>query len=106
MVQVIFSGGILGVMGAFSFSTRVVSTSARQSEAVAIAERELQRAILSAPKSMAPVTDRDDRYQWTVQFAERPEGLVLATTVVSWSVRGETQQYRLSRLFLPLSQEE
>jgi len=93
--------GIIGVLGASSVSMRTASGALRLDEAVSIAQRQLELTTAAGLVALGPRTGGQGRYRWTVELAERPEGLMMASVLVSWPERGRTQQFRLSEIFIP-----
>ena len=97
----ILAVGILGVMVAFSVATRTSSHNVRLTEAVAIAQRELELAVIVPADSLTPSKGSSGPYTWTVNYAEKIHGLGLASVAVCWTERGQGQVFRLNRIFLP-----
>lgn len=99
----ILAVGILGVMAAFSLGTRTSSHNVRLAEAVAIAQRELELAVIVPTDSLTSSKGASEPYTWTVNYAQKMHGLVFASVAVCWTERGQGQVFRLSRIFLPLN---
>ncbi len=91
--------GILGVLGAFSISMRASSRAMRLDEAVTIAQREMELTTSAGMAAMGPRKGNQDIFQWTVDLADRPDGLTMAAVSVTWPQRGQMQQYRLAEIF-------
>jgi Tfp pilus assembly protein PilV len=96
--------GIVGVLAAFSLSSRSGSEAMRLAEAALIADRQLQQALGSDGSDFAP-QGASGPYKWEVKVTDLREGLQLASVVVKWSDRGRPGALELSEVFLPRPQD-
>jgi len=93
--------GILGVLAVFSLSVRSASAAEHLDDAVQLAGNHLELAVAMPPDRLPPVSGNSGRYAWTINFTEKPEGLVLATVRVTWSEGGSPRAFQLEQLFKP-----
>jgi prepilin-type N-terminal cleavage/methylation domain-containing protein len=93
----ILAGGIPAVLAAFSLCVRTDTHSSRQAEALTIAQRELQLAIIRQKAKAGS----QGLYNWAVNIQEKEYGLLLAAVQINWTERGKNQTLTLSQVFLP-----
>lgn len=99
----ILAVGILGLLSAFSLCLRTQSQTLRLAEAVCLARQQLAEVIADPAGNWQNRSGDSDRYHWSVDFAEKPCDLILASVTVSWLERGQRQQFRLCQLVRPMS---
>lgn len=99
--MMILSVGILGVLRIFSMCVRANAHAANLEEAVRMAQNQLALATAASGQSLSPSQGTSGRYQWSLEYAQKSEGLVLALVTVQWTEQGQEQQFKLSQLFLP-----
>ena len=100
VAMTILAVGILGLMSAFSLCAQTASRGFRLDQAASVAEKQLELAVASPASNLEPITGSVDQYAWTITFAEKSYGLVLASVMVHWTERGVPQAFRLSQVFL------
>ncbi|MFA6133454.1 MAG: prepilin-type N-terminal cleavage/methylation domain-containing protein [Phycisphaerae bacterium] len=99
VAMTVLSGGILGVLSAFSLASRSGRSGANLRQAVAIAQRELE-LIVNAPAGAAlPQRQTAGRYEWQPLVEDLTPRLKRATIKVNWSEGGAAREYRLSQVF-------
>lgn len=99
-----FACGVVGVLGAFSVSTRAGTSAMRQEQAARIAQRELAEAQALPAELLAGKQGKDGMFTWELSIEQRPMGLVLASTRVTWLDSGRDQKFELNELLLPRHQ--
>ncbi len=106
VAMTVLSTGIIGVLGAFSLSLRAGGGSQRYSQAVEIAERELELACASADGEVRTGSHSDGGFTWIVSGKNVSRELKLAKIDVKWTAQGASRSFQLSRLFVPLNRKE
>ncbi len=102
----ILSAGVIGLLAGFSLSIRAGSRAMHLQEAVTIAENQLALSITQAADRLTPSAGSSGQYEWEVAFEDKEGALKEAAVVVAWLERGQEQTFRLSRIFLPLAQDQ
>lgn len=98
----ILAVGIIGILSAFSLSSRSGSEIMRLAKAAEIADKQLQLVFCSGGSGLAS-QGVSGPYKWEIQTAELHEGLQRTSVVVTWSDRRGMQSFKLSEIFLPHS---
>ena len=101
----VLSMGIVGVVGAFCHCQRAATGNLRFDEAAAIAQRELQLAMAKSLNNTSDIKGTSGLHSWTVTFQEKALGLIQASVVVRWPLSGRMQEYRLSEIFQPRTEQ-
>jgi len=99
---VILAVALMGAMNVIRSCQRVGAEGINLSQAVTIAQAELERAATLPGDALDPATGAHGRFNWTLSFETRPESLMLAIVEVTWVERGEARGFRIERLFWPL----
>jgi prepilin-type N-terminal cleavage/methylation domain-containing protein len=97
----ILGGGILGMLAAFSLSSQASVDAARLSDAVRIAEREMELTAAMSSGQTEPVSGQEGMFTWKADVAELQEGLMRANVTVQWLRRGKMEAFNLEQVFLP-----
>lgn len=101
VAMTIFGAGVLGVMAALSMGSRTSVSAYRLAEASRLAESKMVLAVQSPAGSLLPERGDAEPYTWESSFESGPNGLTQANVTVTWTDRGQTDQYVLRQLFLP-----
>lgn len=98
---IILAVGIMGIMAAVLAGSHTGSATMRLEEAVTIAQRELELATSKPTGELTAATGSSGYFHWTVNYANKPHNLVLASVNVQWHEQGEPRDYGLMRVFAP-----
>lgn len=101
VAMTIFGVGVLGVTTAFSLSAKASASAYRLAEAARLAERQMVLAVYGESSQLQPGRGEEGPLAWATAYEAGPEGLTLAVVTVTWSDRGNTEQYVLRQLFSP-----
>jgi len=102
----IFSVGVLGVLGAIAKSSNIASRTQRLDGAVMLANIRLEEAICVPVDKLQARQGQEDRYTYAISMENRPGGLMMAKIIVQWLEGGNTQEYSISKIFLPAPVQE
>jgi prepilin-type N-terminal cleavage/methylation domain-containing protein len=97
----ILSAGILAVASAFNSSQRASTRAARLQEASELAQNQLELAVVKSGTALQPAQGVAGLFTWSIEYTNKPEGLVLASATVKWTDRGSPEQFQVSQLFHP-----
>lgn len=97
----VLGAGIIGVIGVFTLCQRASARALHLEDAVNLAQSQMELAVAKPRDSLEPTAGSTGAYRWTLEYAEKPSGLVLATVTVTWPESGELETFRLSQVFRP-----
>lgn len=105
VAMTIFGVGILGVVTSLSLATQSNASARRLVEAAHLADHHMAAAVGVKADALDSDSGEQGAFQWRKTYERKTEELILATVVVEWKDRGETQQYELNQIFLPQRQD-
>ena len=97
----ILTMGILALLGAVSTTLRASNSGMRLAEATEIATNQLEIAVTRPSAELHPREASKGPFHWSLQYAPKPQGLVMASVLIEWTEHGEPRSYRVSQLFRP-----
>jgi type II secretion system protein I len=98
----IFSVAILAILSAVNISQRANSHAEKLQEAAALAQNQLELAVDRPADALSPKQGNDGLFAWSVEYAEKSQGLMMASAMVQWQERNEPQSFRVSQIFKPV----
>lgn len=105
LAMTIFGAGVLGVIAAFSFSSQASASAYRLAEAARLAERQMVLAVHQSDESLLAEQGQVPPYTWESTYESGPDGLTLASITVTWTDKGQADQFVLRQLFSPRQDE-
>ena len=97
----IFAGGIIGVLSAYSISSRTYVDTLRLDKASQIIEREIESAIAFSSGQYINQKKQEGIYSYTVQYQDKPYELKAVLVEVNWQVQGKKRKLNVTRIFKP-----